>query len=87
MSGTSPFSFLTVGHEIAGVVTKIGDKVTRFKVGDRVGVGCLVYGCGYCEFCKIDREQFWRLMSVSVLITLKILMEQLLKAVIRKVLL
>ena len=36
------------GHEIAGVVVAVGKKVTKFKVGDRAGVGCMVNGCD-CE--------------------------------------
>ncbi len=48
---------LTVGHEIAGVVSAVGDKVTEFKVGDRVGVGCLVNSCDECEQCQAGMEQ------------------------------
>jgi uncharacterized zinc-type alcohol dehydrogenase-like protein len=46
------------GHEIAGIVSAVGDGVTRYKVGDRVGVGCMVDSCGECEFCKDGEEQF-----------------------------
>ena len=46
------------GHEIAGVVSSVGDGVTRYRVGDRVGVGCMVDSCGECEFCKDGQEQF-----------------------------
>ena len=46
------------GHEIAGVVSAVGDGVTLHKVGDRVGVGCMVDSCGECEFCKDGQEQF-----------------------------
>lgn len=45
------------GHEIAGVVRAVGAGVTRVKVGDRVGVGCMVDSCGECEFCKDGFEQ------------------------------
>ncbi|MFC0673331.1 NAD(P)-dependent alcohol dehydrogenase [Brachybacterium hainanense] len=48
---------LTVGHEIAGVVSAVGSDVTAWKVGDRVGVGCLVDSCGSCEACRSDQEQ------------------------------
>ncbi|MDO4665629.1 MAG: NAD(P)-dependent alcohol dehydrogenase [Actinomycetaceae bacterium] len=48
----------TPGHEIAGIVTEIGSQVTKFKVGDRVGVGCLVDSCGKCENCRAGTEQF-----------------------------
>lgn len=51
---------LTPGHEIAGIVTKIGTNVTKFKVGDRVGVGCFVDSCGHCEACEAGSEQFCR---------------------------
>src|SRR5581483_8544625 len=40
------------GHEIVGVVTRVGNKVTDFKPGDRAGVGCMVNSCGECEACR-----------------------------------
>lgn len=45
------------GHEIIGRVVAVGDKVTKFKVGDFAGVGCMVASCGECENCLNDREQ------------------------------
>jgi len=47
-----------VGHEIAGVVHKVGDKVTKHKVGDLVGVGCMVDSCRSCSSCKEGLEQY-----------------------------
>ncbi|MBC9728402.1 NAD(P)-dependent alcohol dehydrogenase [Streptomyces sp. TRM68367] len=46
------------GHEIAGVVSAVGSGVTRFAVGDRVGVGCMVDSCRECENCKDGLEQY-----------------------------
>jgi len=46
------------GHEIVGVVTKVGSKVKRFKAGDKVGIGCLVDSCRECPDCKDHLEQF-----------------------------
>ncbi|TGK60078.1 NAD(P)-dependent alcohol dehydrogenase [Leptospira wolffii] len=46
------------GHEITGVVSKVGQRVTKFKVGDKVGVGCFVDSCRDCEQCKKGLEQF-----------------------------
>ncbi len=46
------------GHEITGTVTAVGDNVTRFKVGDRVGVGCFVDSCRSCEDCQDGLEQY-----------------------------
>lgn len=46
------------GHEIAGRVVAVGSKVTKFKVGDYAGVGCMVNSCGECEACKKSQEQF-----------------------------
>lgn len=45
------------GHEIIGRVTAVGSAVTKFKVGDIAGVGCMVDSCGTCEHCRADREQ------------------------------
>ncbi|MGE2835555.1 NAD(P)-dependent alcohol dehydrogenase [Mycobacterium sp. SMC-4] len=49
---------LVPGHEIAGVVTEIGSGVTRFAVGDRVGVGCFVDSCRECAQCRAGQEQY-----------------------------
>jgi len=49
---------ITPGHEIAGIVTEVGADVTKYKVGDRVGVGCMVNSCGECEYCLRGEEQF-----------------------------
>ncbi|MFD2556476.1 NAD(P)-dependent alcohol dehydrogenase [Sphingobacterium tabacisoli] len=46
------------GHEIVGCITKIGGAVTKFKVGDLVGVGCMVDSCRHCESCKDGVEQY-----------------------------
>ncbi len=46
------------GHEIAGVVREIGNKVTKYKVGDHVGVGCFIDSCRECPHCKNDLEQY-----------------------------
>lgn len=46
------------GHEIAGRVIAVGNKVSKFKVGDYAGVGCMVNSCGECEACKKSNEQF-----------------------------
>jgi uncharacterized zinc-type alcohol dehydrogenase-like protein len=46
------------GHEIAGKVTAIGSQVTRFKVGDLIGVGVFVDSCRVCENCKQGLEQY-----------------------------
>jgi alcohol dehydrogenase (NADP+) len=45
------------GHEIIGRVQAVGSAVTRFKVGDIGGVGCMVDSCGTCDNCVADREQ------------------------------
>lgn len=46
------------GHEIAGVVSEVGPGVTKFAVGDRVGVGCMVDSCRECENCEAGLEQY-----------------------------
>ncbi len=47
-----------VGHEIVGFVSAVGDSVSKHKVGDRVGVGCMVNSCGECKNCKAGEEQY-----------------------------
>ncbi|WP_374611372.1 NAD(P)-dependent alcohol dehydrogenase [Gordonia sp. (in: high G+C Gram-positive bacteria)] len=46
------------GHEIAGTVAAVGESVTRYAVGDRVGVGCFVDSCRECEPCRLGEEQY-----------------------------
>jgi propanol-preferring alcohol dehydrogenase len=47
---------ITPGHEIVGVVTARGHEVTRFAVGDRVGVPWLAWTCGVCPYCRAGQE-------------------------------
>ena len=46
------------GHEIAGIVTAVGSEVTKYQVGDRVGVGCFVDSCRECAQCRAGEEQY-----------------------------
>ncbi|GAA1795312.1 MAG: NAD(P)-dependent alcohol dehydrogenase [Actinobacteria bacterium] len=49
---------IVTGHEIAGVVAEVGSEVTKYAVGDHVGVGCLVDSCGECDMCVKGSENF-----------------------------
>jgi uncharacterized zinc-type alcohol dehydrogenase-like protein len=44
------------GHELLGEVLEVGDGVEKFKVGDKVGVGCMVEACMKCEHCLAGDE-------------------------------
>jgi uncharacterized zinc-type alcohol dehydrogenase-like protein len=46
------------GHEIIGKVKRIGGHVSKFKVGDLVGIGCIVDSCRECQYCQDDLEQY-----------------------------
>lgn len=46
------------GHEIVGKIKSVGNHVTKFKVGDLVGVGCIVDSCRECTYCKEGLEQY-----------------------------
>ena len=49
---------ICVGHEVIGKAIKVGDKVTKVKVGDRVGVGAQIRSCLECKLCKSDNENY-----------------------------
>lgn len=53
------------GHEIVGKVAEVGSKVTKFKIGDSVGVGCMVDSCKTCHACENHLEQFCEKGSVG----------------------
>jgi len=46
------------GHELAGIVIAVGKKVSKVKIGDAVGVGCMVDACLECDNCKKGEEQW-----------------------------
>ena len=52
-----PFYPVVPGHELAGVCTAVGAAVTRVRVGDQVGVGCIVDSCLACDACLRGEEQ------------------------------
>ncbi|KAJ9177486.1 hypothetical protein P3X46_012702 [Hevea brasiliensis] len=49
---------LLPGHEIVGIATEVGSNVEKFKVGDKVGVGCMVGSCGSCDDCTNNLENY-----------------------------
>ncbi|KAI3968636.1 hypothetical protein MKX01_028786 [Papaver californicum] len=55
--GTTTYP-LVPGHEIVGVMTEVGDKVTKVKEGDKVGIGCLLGACQSCDNCAQDLENY-----------------------------
>ncbi|XP_021679771.2 probable mannitol dehydrogenase [Hevea brasiliensis] len=55
--GTSSYPMVP-GHEIVGVVTEVGCKVEKFKVGDKVGVGYIVGSCRSCDNCSNNLENY-----------------------------
>lgn len=55
--GETPYP-LVPGHEIIGKVVAVGNSVSSFKIGDLVGVGCMVDSCGECRSCKEHSEQY-----------------------------
>lgn len=61
--GTALFPMVP-GHEIAGVVSEVGSAVIRHRVGDRVGVGCMVDSCGDCDQCQAGHENFCEIKTV-----------------------
>ena len=48
------------GHEVAGFVKEIGNEVIKFKVGDRVAVGCFIDACDSCHMCKKNELSYCR---------------------------
>ncbi len=44
------------GHEVVGRVVQVGDKVTKFKIGDRAGITPLLEACEECQYCKEGKE-------------------------------
>ena len=46
------------GHEIVGIVTEVGSNTTKFKVGDRIGVGVFVDSCRKCDACKQGLQNY-----------------------------
>ena len=49
---------MVTGHEVGGVVAAVGDQVTKFSVGDVVGIGCMVNSCRSCKYCVKGDEQY-----------------------------
>lgn len=46
------------GHEIVGKIVRVGDQVSKFKVGDLAAVGCMVDSCRECDYCQDGLEQY-----------------------------
>ncbi|XP_058772235.1 probable mannitol dehydrogenase [Vicia villosa] len=56
---------LVPGHELVGVVTEVGSKVEKFKVGEKVGVGYMIDSCRSCQNCDDDLENYCPKFTVT----------------------
>ena len=61
------------GHELAGVVTRVGSKVTKCAVGDRVGVGCIVDTCMDCSSCQVSDEHLCQKVIMTMMMVAMIM--------------
>lgn len=52
------YNTLCAGHEGAGVIVKVGDRVKTLKVGQRAGIKPIFDTCGSCEQCRTGRENY-----------------------------
>lgn len=59
------FKLRVPGHEIAGIVVAVGSEVTKFTVGERAGIGCMVDSCRTCAHCNRGLQQFCKTGSVG----------------------
>ncbi|GGA92749.1 NAD(P)-dependent alcohol dehydrogenase [Agarivorans gilvus] len=57
--GPQPYP-LVPGHEIVGIVSAVGSEASKYKVGDKVAVGCMVDSCQECDHCHDGEEQYCR---------------------------
>ena len=57
------------GHEIVGIVTEVGSSVTKFRVGDRIGVGVFIDSCRNCTNCNRGLEQYCRNGMTGITVT------------------
>lgn len=64
--GWGPTEFpCVVGHEIVGIVSRVGKNVTNVKIGDRAGVGAQSRSCHECEVCLDDQENMCQAYNVN----------------------
>jgi len=58
IEGRTPPPYFPVipGHQVVGIVDKLGNQSNQFRIGDRVGVGWIFSACGICDFCKNGNE-------------------------------
>ncbi|KAF7847730.1 hypothetical protein BT93_L2683 [Corymbia citriodora subsp. variegata] len=54
------------GHEIVGIVQEVGDEVSKFKIGDHVGVGPFVDSCRECVYCNVGHEEHCSKTTVTI---------------------
>lgn len=58
MPPMSTFGTICAGHEGAGVIVKVGDRVTQLKVGQRAGLKPVFESCGSCDQCRTGRDNY-----------------------------
>ncbi len=62
IEGRTPPSFfpIVMGHQVVGTIAVVGDKASRFRIGERVGIAWIFSACGTCKFCRAGNENLCR---------------------------